>query len=85
MEATNLHEFKTATKEEYTRIFLFAFHFLAALMNIFNWNANDIFFIFLTGASLSATTPAGRTALHVASAQGQSKIVDVLLESGMCS
>ncbi|XP_052063178.1 uncharacterized protein LOC127702912 isoform X1 [Mytilus californianus] len=34
------------------------------------------------GASLSATTPAGRTALHVASAQGQSKIVDVLLESG---
>jgi len=32
---------------------------------------------------LSATTHAGRTALHVASAQGQSQIVDILLESGM--
>lgn len=51
-------------------------------MQMIKFDLNDL--VFFSGASLNATTPTGRTALHVASAQGQSKIVDVLLESGKC-
>ena len=36
----------------------------------------------VTGANVNASTPLGRTPLHVASSQGHGHIVDLLLEHG---
>ena len=44
--------------------------------------ANTSFCSHLTGADVNASTPHGRSALHIASAQGHGHIVDLLLEKG---
>lgn len=38
---------------------------------------------YLSGADVNASTPLGRTPLHVAASQGHGHIVDLLLEKGI--
>lgn len=40
-----------------------------------------VFFVCTVGANVSSATKYGRTALHVAAANGQLKVIDILLES----
>ena len=47
------------------------------------WTLFNITFVLLTaGADVNATTPMGRSALHLASSRGKGAIIDVLLEKG---
>lgn len=45
--------------------------------------SNKKLHLYLSGADVNASTPLGRTPLHVAASQGHGHIVDLLLEKGI--